>query len=278
MPTDRTPRSAANILLEYQVMKRFALLLASVAFVTPALAADVIYEEPPAPAPMVEAAPQYNWSGFYVGGQAGVAFNRDSGAFSSDSTFAGGNEDGETGFIGGGHVGYDYQFANNFVLGAVADLNYIDASSRASFSLDNVAGGTDSFGVNSDINYVGTVRAKAGYAMDRFMVYATGGLAYADIDDKRRGGSAYSDVTGADYAVSSRTESDDVGYAVGAGVDVLATQNVSFGLEYLYTNLGESKTRVNFDALDAGGTDFSATSKTDLDYHSVMAKASYHFN
>ena len=82
-------------------MKRFALLLASVAFVTPALAADVIYEEPPAPAPVVEVA-QYNWSGFYVGAQAGVAFNRDSGAFSSDSAFAGGNEDGETGFIGGG--------------------------------------------------------------------------------------------------------------------------------------------------------------------------------
>jgi outer membrane immunogenic protein len=258
-------------------MKRFALLLASVAFVTPALAADVIYEEPPAPAPMVEAAPMYNWSGFYVGGQAGVAFNRDSGAFSSDSTFAGGNDDGETGFIGGGHVGYDYQFANNFVLGAVADLNYIDASSNSTFALTNNLGGTDTFGVDSDINYTGTVRAKAGYAMDRFMVYATGGLAYADIDDNRRGGSTFIDGIGNGYNVSSSTKSDDVGYAVGAGVDVLATQNVSFGLEYLYTDLGETKTRVNFDAVGAG-TDFSATSKSDLDYHSVMAKASYHFN
>jgi len=258
-------------------MKRFALLLASVAFVTPALAADVIYEEPPAPAPMVEAAPQYNWSGFYVGGQAGVAFNRDSGAFSSDSAFAGGNEDGETGFIGGGHVGYDYQFANNFVLGAVADLNYIDASAKSSFDVTNNLGGTDSFGVDSDINYTGTVRAKAGYAMDRFMVYATGGLAYADIDNKRRGGTAFIDADDS-YNVSSRTKSDDVGYAVGAGVDVLATQNVSFGLEYLYTDLGKTKTTVNFDAVGDAANDFSATSKSDLDYHSVMAKASYHFN
>jgi outer membrane immunogenic protein len=261
-------------------MKRFALLLASVAFVTPALAADVIYEEPPAPAPVVEVA-QYNWSGFYVGAQAGVAFNRDSGAFSSDSTFTGGNEDGETGFIGGGHVGYDYQFANNFVLGAVADLNYIDASSNASFDLASAApDGTSTFGVDSDINYVGTVRAKAGYAMDRFMVYATGGLAYADIDDKRRGdGTFVAPVAagGASYAVSSSTDSDDVGYAVGAGFDVLATQNVSFGLEYLYTDLGKSRTTVNFDNLGAGA-DFSATSRSDLDYHSVMAKASYRFN
>jgi len=258
-------------------MKRFALLLASVAFVTPALAADVIYEEPPAPAPVVEVA-QYNWSGFYVGAQAGVAFNRDSGAFSSDSAFAGGNEDGETGFIGGGHVGYDYQFANNFVLGAVADLNYIDASSNASFDLAST-GGTSTFGVDSDINYVGTVRAKAGYAMDRFMVYATGGLAYADIDDNRRGDATFIAPGGAGFDVSSRTDSDDVGYAVGAGFDVLATQNVSFGLEYLYTDLGKSRTTVDFDpVVGSTGTAFSATSRSDLDFHSVMAKASYHFN
>ena len=257
-------------------MKRFVLLLASVAFVTPALAADVIYEEPPAPAPMAEVA-QYNWSGFYVGGQAGVAFNRDSGAFSSDSAFAGANDDGETGFIGGGHVGYDYQFSNNFVLGAVADLNYIDANADSGFALDAFGGGTSGFGVENEINFVGTVRAKAGYAMDRFMVYATGGLAYADIDSNVRGGNAFNSPT-ASYAVSSSTDSDDVGYAVGAGFDVLATQNVSFGLEYLYTDLGETKTTVDFDNVAIGGADFSASSKADLDYHSVMAKASYHFN
>lgn len=258
-------------------MKRFALLLASVAFVTPALAADVIYEEPPAPAPMVEAAPQYNWSGFYVGAQAGVAFNRDSGAFSSDNTsFAGGNDDSETGFIGGGHVGYDYQFSNNFVLGAVADLNYIDAEARSNFNVAGPNGGAN-FDADQDINYVGTVRAKAGYAMDRFMVYATGGLAYADIDSKVNGADTYTDAALNNYDVSRRSHSDDVGYAVGAGFDVLATQNVSFGLEYLYTDLGETKNTVDF---DTAGTvnDFSATSKTDLDYHSVMAKASYHFN
>jgi outer membrane immunogenic protein len=259
-------------------MKRFVLLLSSVAFVTPALAADVIYEEPPAPAPMVEAAPLYNWSGFYVGGQAGVAFNRDSGAFSSDNTsFNGNNDDSETGFIGGGHVGYDYQFSNNFVLGAVADLNYIDAEARSGFDVDGPNGG-GSFSADQDINFVGTVRAKAGYAMDRFMVYATGGLAYADIDNSINGGDVFTDTQANTYTVRKKSDSDDVGYAVGAGFDVLATQNVSFGLEYLYTDLGESKSKVSFNSDDATLPDFDATSKTDLNYHSVMAKASYHFN
>jgi outer membrane immunogenic protein len=262
-------------------MKRFALLLASAtAFVSPALAADVIYDEPPAPAPMVEAAPQYSWSGFYVGGQAGVAFNRESGAFSTaGSGFSGNNDDSNSGFTGGGHIGYDYQMGN-FVVGAVADLNYIDAESNSRFTLPTGLGTTQEFGSNQDINFVGTVRAKAGYAMDRFMVYATGGLAYADIDNTYVGGGTYAS-GGTAYNVSARTDNDDIGYAVGAGFDVLATQNVSFGLEYLYTDLGKSNVNVNFTPVAgsaAGTTSFSSESNNDLAYHSVMAKAAYHFN
>jgi outer membrane immunogenic protein len=260
-------------------MKRFALLLASATvFVSPALAADVIYDEPPAPAPMVEAAPQYNWSGLYVGGQAGVAFNRDSGAFSSDTSgFNGGNDDSNSGFIGGGHIGYDYQMGN-FVIGAVADLNYIDAESNTSYTLPTGIATTQTFGSDQDINYVGTVRAKAGYAMDRFMVYATGGLAYADIDNNYSGGSTYTNGAGTTFDVSARTDNDDIGYAVGGGFDVLATQNVSFGLEYLYTDLGESSVDVDYTSRTGAVASFSTDSNNDLTYHSVMAKAAYHFN
>lgn len=260
-------------------MKRFALLLASTAFITPAFAADVIYEEPPAPAAYVEPTAAYNWSGFYVGGQAGVAFNRDSGAFSTsdNQTFVGGNDGGETGFIGGGHVGYDQQIGSNFLIGAVADLNYIDAEANTSFTLPTANGGA-TFGVNQDIEYVGTVRAKAGVTMDRFALYATGGLAYAGIENE-----TYGDVTytsgGNTYDVRTSEDSDSVGYAVGAGFDVLATQNVSFGLEYLYTDLGESSVEVDYtnqNGLNTG--DFTADSNSDLNYHSVLAKASYRFN
>ena len=81
----------------------------------------------------------HKWTGFYVGGQAGVAFNYDSGPFSSTgSSFVGGGNDGETGFIGGVHVGYDQQI-NNLIVGVVADINYIDAESFTSFTLPNSA-------------------------------------------------------------------------------------------------------------------------------------------
>ncbi|MFD2236398.1 outer membrane protein [Aureimonas populi] len=254
-------------------MNRFALLLASAAFVTPAMAADVIYEEPMAPAAPIAFEPAFTWTGFYAGGQAGVAFNPDSGPFElGSSAFVGGNDDGDAGFIGGVHVGYDYQI-NNFIVGAVADISYIDAESTAFYGLP---GSTSTFGSTSEIDFVGTVRAKAGFAADRFAIYATGGLAYADISHTFSGPAAI-DIGGSTYAVSVSEDTDDVGYAVGAGVDYLVTQNFSVGVEYLYHDLGSSDVTVAYDG-PAGVQDFTTSSSTDLDFHTVWAKASFRFN
>ncbi|WP_185983634.1 outer membrane protein [Aureimonas mangrovi] len=261
-------------------MKRFALLLASAAFVTPAMAADVIYEEPMAPAAPVVFEPAFTWTGFYVGGQAGAAFNPDSGPFSiGDSGFVGGNDDGDAGFIGGVHVGYDYQ-VNNFIFGAVADINYIDAESVAFYDIPGAAPGSiqGSVASSSEIDFVGTARLKAGVALDRFALYATGGLAYASIDSNIAGPST-AIVDGALYNVDYSEDSDDVGYAVGGGVDYLVTQNFSIGVEYLYTDLGSSD--FNVDYTQASGPsefDFSTNSSNDLDFHTVWAKASFRFN
>jgi len=263
-------------------MKRFALLLASTAFVTPALAADVVYEEPAAP--IVELAPAYTWTGFYVGGQAGAAFNSDAGdvrfnpatgTVQQGTAFSGGSgSSNDAAFIGGVHVGYDYQI-NNFIVGAVADINYIDASSDNAFAITTPAG-TDAFGVSQNIDYVGTVRAKVGVAMDRFAVYATGGFAYADTSVDFVTPQNLRATNGFVRTVDS--SSDDTGYAVGGGVDYLVTQNFSLGLEYLYTDLGDSDLNVTY--LDPTGrtAGFTTTSSSDLDFHTVWAKASFRFN
>jgi len=110
-------------------MKRIALLLASTVVAGPAFAADVVYNEPPAPAPVEVAAPIANWTGFYVGGQAGVAFGGSNSGFSGSTdpevgagTFSAFGSDQSAGFIGGVHVGYDYQLSNNIVIGALAEV------------------------------------------------------------------------------------------------------------------------------------------------------------
>lgn len=265
-------------------MKRIALLLAFAAVATPALAADVIYDEPPAPAP-VEFAPSYNWSGLYVGGQAGVAFGGAKGA----SGIAGGfpddaitfREKGGAGFVGGGNVGYDKQIGN-VIVGGVADFNYVDHDRGAGVVLqDNSADGS-TYRSKADIDYYGTVRGKIGVAYDRVAVYGTGGLAYGKVKDGVNGSDTFTSASGTGYSVSADGDKDKLGYSVGAGVDVLATENVSFGLEYLYTDLGSAKSKTDFDAVgtpQAGDpANFSAETKNDLDFHTVMAKAAYRFN
>ncbi|SJZ80491.1 outer membrane protein [Consotaella salsifontis] len=238
-------------------MKRIALLLASTAFVTPAFAADIVMQEPPAPAPVYEAAPAYTWTGFYVGGQLGGAFGGDMFDNSGD----------DASLIGGAHVGYDYQM-DNFVFGGVIDISGLDASSRQTFDIDvNGDDVTDgSVSSKTDINFLATARLKAGFAWDRAMIYGTGGLAYANVDTSV-GNSLYD----AGYRV--RGDDDDFGYVVGGGVDFLATKNISVGVEYLYTNLGSN----DFD-VDAPGVDADFSTSKDLDFHTVWAKASYRFN
>lgn len=257
-------------------MKRIALLLAAWALATPAFAADIIAEEPPALAPVEVAA--YNWTGLYVGGQAGVAGGGSTGAIGNNLGIGFGElgldtiQDGmDVGFTGGVHVGYDYQ-VNNIIVGGVVDLNYIDSERSIGFGI----GSNDIYSVDVDVNYFGTVRGKVGLAYDRVALYATGGLAYADIDVEVNGNDDVGAALGASDA-STQTETDDIGYTVGAGIDFLATQNISFGLEYLYTDLGEAKTTTTY--TDVLGLDeFSVDTETEVDFHTLMAKAAYRFN
>jgi len=267
-------------------MKRFALLLASTAFVTPALAADVVYEEPAAP--IVELAPAYTWTGFYVGGQAGAAFNNESGDarynpttgafFPATSFTTGDNGSDDAAFIGGGHVGFDYQI-NSLILGVVADINYVDASTTSSYTLGTPVTGFDTFGVSQDINFLVTARGKVGFVpTERLAIYATGGLAYADTDVEFVSPGILNATRG--FATSVEEDNDDLGYAVGGGVDYLVTQNFSIGLEYLYTDIGETNLDVRYTnpLLPVGQSTFNTESNDDLDFHTVWAKASFRFN
>ena len=265
-------------------MNRFALLLASTLLATPALAADVVYDEPPAPEAFAPA-PASGWSGFYVGGQAGLTFGGGDSKIKISSNFPDDvvvrHHDGDIGFTGGAAAGYDYQMGN-FIVGAVIDYNYIDRSTSQGFTLADPSADGASYGSDVDVKSFGTARLKAGVANDRFALYATGGLAYADVDVDARGRGTFVSQSGSTYDASSDSHAGKIGYSVGAGVDVLATENVSFGLEYLYTDIGSAKTRTDFNAVGttaAGDPDaFSARSKTDIDFHTVMAKAAYRFH
>jgi len=274
-------------------MKRFVFLLAaSAASVAPALAADVVYEEPPAP--MAVVAPAATWTGLYIGVQGGGAFNTgdpdDLGLQTNgfDGPILGGGVDAfgdnfssssDSSFMGGAHIGYDYQI-DNVVLGAVLDINALDVSQTASAFSNTPAFYT----AERSLDYLATARLRAGYTVTpNALAYVTGGLAYGKVDYDFSTNSPA--VTGVNPAAIEREDEDEFGFTVGGGMEVMVTDNISFGAEYLYTNLGggDSYTRISGGPFDGSGTavvpgnstDFE--SKGDFDFHTVTAKLSYRF-
>lgn len=251
-------------------MKSKVIFLLAAGWALPASAADVIYQEPAAPAPVSIQEPAYGWSGLYVGGQLGASFGSADGGFTFDADNDGLDddidifEDENAGFAGGVHVGYDQQFGN-FVIGGIADISYIDADVNRGFEF---AG--DSYEINQEIDFFATARLRAGYAFDRFLVYGTGGLAFASTDTSFVG----PDIAGLTYDTDSNES--DVGYTVGAGAEYLLTDRLSLGLEYLYTDLGSND--LSFEGVDSSDVTINTgDSSSDFDFHTIWAKVSYRF-
>lgn len=229
-------------------------LMASAAF--PAFAADIVETSPIAEAPL--AAPAgFSWTGAYIGVQLGYAWG------SADHSFADGvtgtpapvpyGDSSPDGFLGGVHVGYNHQI-NQLVLGVEADIEYSDIDGAYEDWTDGTSSGA------TEINWQGSVRARLGYAMDRTLLYATGGVAFADVDywggPAGDQGNGYSD---------TRT-----GWTIGAGVEHAFTSNLTARLEYRYSDFGSVTGGLNPDYSDVDMT-------TDLDTHAVRVGISYKF-
>jgi outer membrane immunogenic protein len=192
-------------------MKKSAIVigLGAALFATAVSAADLGYKKS-SPASFTRA-PMFTWTGFYVGANLGYGFGKVTGrsgpAFKDTS-----------GVIGGGQIGYNYQIGQ-IVLGAEADL------SATGIHAGNSATGVAGSKVSQP--YIGTVRARAGYAMDRFLPYLTGGFAY--------GGTHYK-VPGVGTSTTT-----NYGYALGGGLEYAFTTNMTAKLEGLYVDLADKR-------------------------------------
>lgn len=209
-------------------MKLMTLLLAStVALVaaTGAKAADAIVYEEPAP---VVVAPTFTWNGAYLGGQIGYGWGK-----SRFSQFgeAGALNIKPDGFLGGLYAGYNFDLGNSVVLGIDGDVTYNNL--KDSYSITD---GTDSASLESKLRWSGAVRARAGYAVDRFLPYIAGGVAFGQVKNTVS-------VSTDELAGSVEQSKTLTGWTAGAGVDYAATDNVIVRLEYRYTDYG----RKNFD-------------------------------
>jgi outer membrane immunogenic protein len=204
-------------------------LLAATAITTAGISAASAADLPVRAAPPVFAAvPVFTWTGFYVGGNLGWGWRDDDNetvvlsgpgipaGLVGTLNFDNGN-DGN--FTGGGQIGYNYQIGS-FVIGAEADIQWIDTDDNDAvfFPGPGMAGTFVPGEFEDSSDWWGTVRLRAGVAFDRFLVYATGGLAYTD---------------------------DNTGWTAGGGVEWalpvnwLGASAVTLGLEGLWVSIDQ---------------------------------------
>jgi high affinity Mn2+ porin len=202
-------------------------VLAGAAFGALALGSPAMAADMPLKAPHLR--PAFDWSGFYIGGHTGygrgssTAVLSDPLAVSTNSIFSG--------VIGGVQGGYNVQMPSGLVLGVEADLTF------PNYFISNKIVSTLT-GAHSEVveafDYAGTVRGRIGYASGHWLVYATGGFAFA--------GERFvntPDVGGTDQKhINVRP-----GWAAGAGVEYAFAPHWSVKLEYLYSQFDRANIR-----------------------------------
>jgi outer membrane immunogenic protein len=306
-------------------MKKLALSVAALALTAgAALAADLpsrkapILPPPPPPPPM--------WTGFYVGLNAGGGWSASNGQYigvgpvGADATWAtlapgfqanylaafataasaSGNNSNNGGFIGGGQIGYNWQFYNSLVAGLEADIQGVASSSGGRTLIRSIginsaptaphAGSEIYTGITSargNLQYIGTVRGRLGWLFTpTLLLYGTGGLAYGGVTlntatSVTSSGSPWADAQPVSFG-GVNFSNTQVGWTAGGGLEWMFFPNWSAKVEYLYYDLGTVTQNFSIVASDpvapTGSAVFGGQARARINGNIVRAGVNYHFN
>jgi outer membrane immunogenic protein len=172
----------------------------------------------------------YDWTGFYVGVHGGYGW-AESELSSPEPEVLDPTVDNDEvepdGWIGGGQAGFNFQ-AGSFVFGIEGDIAATGIDGEV--TIDPTGPDPDTV-LNTEINWIATVRGRVGLAFESFLPYVTGGFAIADVDVG---------ATDLPFALPDFDESETFsGWTVGGGVEFGFSENVSAKIEYLYMDLDE---------------------------------------
>jgi outer membrane immunogenic protein len=257
--TDASALSAASLQKGKFGMKRIVIALGvTVASTTMGSAADLparVYTKAPA-------AVVYDWTGFYIGANAGIGVSRDPATMAIAATVAGGTSSvvGETGAVGGGQVGYNWQ-GGNLVLGAEADIQGAALRTNRTCTITCVENETATY--DQHLDWFGTVRGRVGLATGSVLGYVTGGLAYGDVTTENR--------LTVGQTVPFSWHQTRTGWTAGGGVEAALAGNWTGKIEYLYVDLGSQSGTLSFPGLA------NVSSSIDYREHIVRAGVNYRF-
>jgi outer membrane immunogenic protein len=208
-------------------MKR--LLLASVAAVMfvpggGVWAADMAVKAPPAP----YVAPTFNWTGFYIGGNVGGGWL--TAPVTDNFTGVNVGTPSQGAFIGGGQVGYNWQFSPYGVFGVEGFFDGVaDNNNNNSITFLGLDGHT--FQASASTNWVATAAARLGVTSpvwDRWLLYVKGGGGWIQTQ-----GSLGDLTTGASIS-NSQTHG---GWVFGVGLEYAFAPNWTAKVEWQYLGL-----------------------------------------
>jgi high affinity Mn2+ porin len=229
------------------VMGRF--LLGSAALMTVAVSDSARSADFKAP----EAAPPYDWSGFYLGADVGFALGHSnwqgsqpggapnlSGSFNLFRTFDA--FDGSGGHFGGLHAGYNYMFPSRFVLGVEADAWFPGTLDGGQNFFSPVVGAAN---YNDTIEMAGSVRGRIGYDISGWLYYVTGGFAWT-YDQFTRTQLTDSPIGSTPAGMVETSFLGRIGWTMGAGVEAPIAPGWTARFEYLYSQYGNARVTFPF--------------------------------
>lgn len=226
-----------------------------------AQAADMPVKAPVYKAP--DTVPYDPWTGFYVGGNVGYSWGKaDTTAGVAPFTqgtpiffeVPGGASSISTkpvGVIGGGQVGYNWQFSPGWLAGLEADLQGSGekASGSGVFSgstmdgpdcSDPICTYTNTTDITAKLNWFGTARGRVGALWNNMLFYGTGGLAFGEVSVS--GTNTFSitnNGTTVNYSTPFSYSKTKTGWTAGAGIEgLLGVRNWTWRVEYLHIDLG----------------------------------------
>ena len=146
----------------------------------------------------------------------------------------------EDGILVGGQIGYNWVKCSG-LFGIEADFSFGNIDSTTTYN--GAAGGPGTESVKHSMDWLATIRTRSGIAIGDVMIYATGGLAFANID------TTYELIGNPDAAFTSG--GTRTGWVAGLGTEYAMTDRVRITGDILYYDFGTESSTIR-----TGATDF----------------------
>jgi opacity protein-like surface antigen len=205
-----------------------------------------------------KAPPSHDWTGLYVGAHFGGAFSIEDGSI-NPALLGGGmtNSLNSNGALGGFQLGYNWQFARNWLAGVEGELSWSSIEGRT-----NYINTTTAVSLQTNNNNIQTLAARFGYVHGPLLTYVKAGGAWTNID--------YAVTAGGAVSGSATVSAERSGWMFGTGLEYKLSRTWSAKAEYSFLDFGTETVASN---LIVPGDQLAARNQV----HEVKAGVNYHW-